>query len=710
MPASNTPDQPEETGARPAATSAEKVALVDPDDVAAREQRARRLRLRMLLAIAVVASAVTLTAIGIGTYSAVERSLHEMRATTLMSILDTQSKTIDVWIQDQMVTAHRTANNRLVRRQVAELVAIAVRSGADPEQYCAEPMRRPLVRELDEALAGTGSVRFNIVDSAGRVVASRVPRFCGLSVRPEWLTRELGPVLGGDTTFTPPSRDEDWFEHLPTDGVPSRPLVWISIPVFADDGSIIAALSIGHYAHEQFAAILAAVRGGRTLEAYAFDRHGNRLSRSRFADDELADDTGALDDAASRWAFTPPRDATGRLTQLIGEALSSASGGDGLLVEPYPGYYGRDVIGAWRWLPDYDMGIAVEIAAVEAYAPLRTLWYAFAGVFAALVLAVVAVLVSWYRAARQRIGEKQRLGPYVLVEKIGEGGVGNVYLANHDLLKRPTAVKLLKPSRSSDEMVERFKREVQLASQLSHPNMVEIFDYGYTASGTLYYAMEYLEGVTIGDLVLRGGAMPVARAAHLLLQVCAGLAEAHGKGLVHRDISATNIMVCHYGGQYDFVKILDFGLVKSLTRADTQTITRTMRLLGTPLYMAPERLRDPSDVDFRSDIYSVGVVAFFILTGRKMFQTDDTLALTSCVLHEVPPRVSAVATQPIPEELDLLIESCLHKRREDRPQRITDMVDTLESISRTHRWTQSDAEAAWVHAGEEDPGRARASS
>src|SRR5690606_38178055 len=128
----------------------------------------------------------------------------------------------------------------------------------------------------------------------------------------------------------------------------------------------------------------------------------------------------------------------------------------------------------------------------------------------------------------------------------------------------------------------------------------EIFDYGYTASGTLYYAMEYLEGVTIGELVLKGGAMPVARAAHVLLQVCAGLAEAHGKGLVHRDISATNIMVCHYGGQYDFVKILDFGLVKSLTRADTQTVTRTMRLLGTPLYMAPERLRDPSDVDFRS--------------------------------------------------------------------------------------------------------------
>src|SRR5690606_7582219 len=263
--ATNSLDEPDEAGATPAGSGAEPD-IVDPDDAVAREQRARRLRLRMLLAIAVVASAVTLTAIGIGTYEAVERSLREMRATTLMSILDTQSKTLDVWIQDQMVTANRTANIRLVRRQVAELVAIAVRSGVDPEQYCAEPMRRPLVREIDEALTGTGSVRFNVVDSAGRVVASRVPRFCGLSVRTGWRTHELGPALAGGTTFPPPARDDDWFEHLPTDGAPSRPLVWISIPVFADGGGIIAALSIGHYAHEQFAAILAAVRGGRTLE------------------------------------------------------------------------------------------------------------------------------------------------------------------------------------------------------------------------------------------------------------------------------------------------------------------------------------------------------------------------------------------------------------------------------------------------------------
>jgi serine/threonine-protein kinase len=183
---------------------------------------------------------------------------------------------------------------------------------------------------------------------------------------------------------------------------------------------------------------------------------------------------------------------------------------------------------------------------------------------------------------------------------------------------------------------------------------------------------------------------------HLLRQTCSGLAEAHGKGLVHRDISATNIMACHYGGEYDFIKILDFGLVKSLSRGEhSHTITRTLRLLGTPLYMAPERLRDPADVDARADIYAVGAVAFFLLSGRKMFTTSDELAITSSVLNEIPPRLSAVAPQAIPRELDDVVASCLEKRREDRPQHITDLAQILEGIAQHHRWTQRDAEEAW---------------
>jgi serine/threonine-protein kinase len=323
---------------------------------------------------------------------------------------------------------------------------------------------------------------------------------------------------------------------------------------------------------------------------------------------------------------------------------------------------------------------------------------AFGVVFGALVIAAFAALgsaLSFVRLRRQ-MGEVRRLGPYALQKRIGEGGMADVYLARHALLKRPTAVKLLKRAVASDEMVARFEREVQLASSLSHPNTIEIFDYGRTRDGLFYYAMEYLDGLTAGEILLKEKFLPVARVIHLLRQVCAALAEAHGKGLVHRDIKPENIMVCRYGGQHDFVKILDFGLVKQLATPHSRDLTRGLRILGTPLYMAPERLRNPGDVDARADIYAVGVVAFLMLTGRRLFESADDLELTSKVLNEEPPRPSAVAPQPVPVELDLLVVSCLEKKREDRPQRVADLVEAFDALALEHRWTQREAEAWWA--------------
>jgi len=674
--------------------------VLDPDDPIERENRARRARLRLALALAILASTVVLVAIGAGTYAAVERSVRGLRAASLKSALDMQSKTLEIWIADQMIAIRRLARDRQVREHVATLAAIAAPAATTPAQYCSAPVRRPLVAQLDDAFAGTGAVAFNIVDRSGRIIASRFPEYCGLKLRSELFARELEAVFAGATQFVHPSRDADRLERPPPRLPLPGPAVWVETPVMDAAGEVVAALSVGQHAHDQFAAILAAARAGETAEVYAFDRHGNMLSESRFADELAA--RGALapgQSAILSLVLRPPAAPAEGLTQLVRSALSGAAAGttDGILVEPYPGYSGRDVIGAWRWLPAHDMGIASEISAEEAYAPLHVLRIAFGAVFGALVLAVIAALASWFSAAklRRRLGER-RLGPYVLGERIGEGGVANVYLARHELLKRPTAVKLLKPARATDEMVARFEREAQLASQLSHPNMVEIFDYGRAPGGILYYAMEYLEGSTVGEIVVRTGAMPVARAVHLLRQVCAGLAEAHGKGLVHRDVSATNIMVCRYGGEYDFVKILDFGLVKSVARQHSQTITRSLRLLGTPLYMAPERLRDPADVDARADIYAVGAVAFFMLSGRKIFAADDELALTSCVLNETPPRLADAAPQPVPPELDALVAACLQKQREDRPQRVTDLMEVLETLARAARWTQRDAQAAWV--------------
>jgi hypothetical protein len=411
----------------------------------------------------------------------------------------------------------------------------------------------------------------------------------------------------------------------------------------------------------------AAGRWGETGEVFAFDERGAILNPDH------AGETTAL---------------RGRLGELHGR---------GVMLDPYANSRGAEVIAAWRWMPELHLGLAIELEAAEAYAPLRFLRIAFGVIFGALVLAVAAALFSGLSvlSLRRQLRGGRRIGAYVLERLIGEGGMANVYLARHDLLKRATAVKLLKPARASDEMIARFEREVQLASKLAHPNTVEIFDYGRTRDGLFYYAMEYLDGLNITELVVRGGPASVPRTIHVLRQVCAGLAEAHARGMVHRDIKPENIMVCRRGGAYDVVKILDFGLVKSFTEQHSRDITRTLRILGTPLYMSPERLRDPADVDARADIYALGAVAFYLLTGKRMFEAADDLAMTTKVLNDEPPRAADVATQAVPVELDLLIAACVEKRREDRPQRVSDLVEALDALAEEHRWSQREAEEWW---------------
>ena len=411
----------------------------------------------------------------------------------------------------------------------------------------------------------------------------------------------------------------------------------------------------------------AAARWGETGELYVFDRSGGILHPGH----------------------------SGETTPLGGQA--GALEGSGMILEPYPNARGVEVIAAWHWLPAERLGVAMEISADEAYAPLGYVRAAYAVGFGALVAAVLLAVVSGFSALRFRdqLRKGRRVGAYVLEQPIGEGGMASVYRARHDLLKRPTAIKLLKPARATDEMIARFEREVQLASRLSHPNTVEIYDYGRTRDGLFYYAMEYLDGITLAELVQRKTRVPVPRAIHILRQACAGLAEAHAHGLVHRDVKPENLMICRRGGAYDVVKILDFGLVKHVGGEHSRDLTRALRILGTPLYMSPERLRDPADVDARADIYAIGAVAYYMLSGRRLFEAADDLALTTLILNDEAPRLANTAGQPIPPELDLMVAACLEKRREDRPQRIGDLVVALDALAGEHRWSEAEAAAWW---------------
>ena len=608
-----------------------------------------------------------LLALGYWTYHAVESSLRELRSAALASLLEAEAKTLSVWIETHKTDIRRIARDREVRESVVALARIASRPGATPADYCNAPARRPLVAQLGAALEEQGAVTFNAVDRSRRIVASRFPAYCGLRIADAAFERDLAPVLAGETRFVRPREQHERLESSPEPSPLERPLIWVETPVRDAAGAIIAALAFGEYADGEFAAILSAGRTGETGEAYAFDREGRVLS---------------------------PRFGAG--TSAL--AARAAAQAQGVALDPYPGYHGREVIGAWRWLPEHDFGVAVEMSAAEAYAPLGYLNIAFGVVFGALVIAVFAALASTLSMLRLRreLGSGRRIGPYRLAQRIGEGGVAAIYLAEHDFLKRPTAVKLMKPTAMTDTLIARFEREVQLASSLSHPNTIEIFDYGRTRDGLLYYAMEYLDGLTVAELVAREGAVPVARTVHILRQVCAALTEAHGKGIVHRDISPENIMVCRHGGQLDFVKVLDYGLVKQMDpKQVTRDLTRGLRIVGTPLYMAPERLRDPADVDPRADIYAVGAVAYFMLSGRRMFAATDDLALASLILNEAPAPLAEAAAQPIPPELERLVMSCLAKRRDHRTQRVADLADAFEALAAEHRWTQADAEAWW---------------
>jgi serine/threonine-protein kinase len=284
----------------------------------------------------------------------------------------------------------------------------------------------------------------------------------------------------------------------------------------------------------------------------------------------------------------------------------------------------------------------------------------------------VALLTSTLVSRRifglaRRVEEARRLGQYTLEDKLGEGGMGEVYRARHALLRRPTAVKLLPSSRADEKDVARFEREVQLTSQLTHPSTIQIYDFGRAEDGTFYYAMEYIDGLTLEDLVVSYGAQPPGRVAQVLASVCASLAEAHDAGLVHRDIKPQNVMLCARGGTFDVVKVLDFGLVRSIDASAAASAARGESVAGTPAYMAPEAITSPASVDARSDVYAVGALAYYLLTGAPVFGGGSVFAVLARHVHEPPEPPSRAVARGVPAALEELVMSCLAKSPADRP-------------------------------------------
>ena len=314
-------------------------------------------------------------------------------------------------------------------------------------------------------------------------------------------------------------------------------------------------------------------------------------------------------------------------------------------------------------------------------------------------LAAVAIAVFGtytIQAVRREAFRARQLGQYVLKTKLGSGGMGEVYQAEHQLLKRPCAIKLIKPSKATDATVlRRFEREVQATAKLTHWNTVEVFDYGHTDDGTFYYVMELLPGLSLEDLVKYHGPLPPERAVHFLRQVCTALREAHGKGLIHRDIKPANIFAAERGGVYDVAKLLDFGLVRQQAAVDGDPgVTQAGAFGGSPLYMCPEQLKAYDRLDARSDIYSLGAVAYYLLTGRPPFVGDtpwDIIAAHSRDPIEPPAQVNPA----VPADLELVVIRCLAKLPANRFQDTTSLDRALVACQCAGQWTDERAAAWW---------------
>ena len=656
----------------------------------------RKLLWRVFLPLVVAAFILA----GYWIHNRVEDALQQIVSEDLQTILEIDIAALEFWMEQERSTVISWAGEEHLRDMTRALQQLA------PGKLQTAPQQERL-RELLEPLLDTDNyVGFGIINSAGLILATGADdeRIIGQRLTPQGHAG-LASVFTQQSGWIPPFWRGQYLtsESLQEDST----LMGISAIIADNTGHPQAVLLLFIPPEKDFTRILSIARMGESGDTYAFDAEGRMLSDTRHLESLKA--SGILPDAPTVRAVlrVELRDPGGNLlkgyrtdapmagrplTRLIAEALSDDTRLH-VTLDHYRDYRGVPVVGAARWLPGLGFGVATEVDAAEAFSALRPIEITFWVVSALLFLALAGLIVFSVIVRRlgRRIEAIKQLGQYTLEEKIGEGGMGKVYMARHALLRRPTAVKLISDTKVDQENLQRFEHEVQLTSQLTHPNTIEIYDYGHTREGVFYYVMEYLPGIDLSRLIEEEGAIPANRAAHILCQVCGSLSEAHAQGLIHRDIKPLNIILTERGGLLDFAKVLDFGLVKDLNTDIEHTVADAIP--GTPPYIAPERLSDPRNIDCRSDLYSVGAVAFSLLTGKPLFEGNSSMDIAYKVVAEVAPRVSEFVD--VDAELDQLISDCLERNPDARPQSAQAIIDRLQAIIGQDTWTQAAARNWW---------------
>lgn len=619
----------------------------------------------------------------------VRHQMQQQVGGALRAVLQSQAQIVRSWVDERLLDARLCASRPELAAFAAGLGTASATAPAD-----ATALRGLVAQMLDD----DDETDWWITNAAGEIELSARDAERANRVVSELLDPVGRAVKSGKPQFLPPFLA----------GEDANPMMAFIAPIPAGDGQPArAALVVRKDPRGSFSKLFLAGRIGDTGETYAFDAEARMISESRNLAElktlrpELANATTSvftvhLRDYAAGAPGTPP--AALPMTEA---AASAISGHEGLDLTGYRNARGIRTIAAWMPLPDLGFFLLSRQSASEAYRPLHVLW----GIFGLVLLGLVTVVVLLARATRlgeqsaRRVADAEKrvesLGQYQLGEKLGQGGMGEVYQAHHAMMRRPTAVKLMLNQDDAADLA-RFEREVVLTCQLTHPNTVALYDFGRTEDGRIYYAMEYLEGMPLDALLRSYGPLPPGRVVYLLAQVCGALAEAHGKGVIHRDLKPANLFVAQRGGVPDFIKVLDFGLAKRFDRQQTDlTITMGNVMSGTPAYMSPEVLGQKGEIDGRSDLYAVGCMAYELLTGKPPFSAGAMFDLFRLHIEQAPEPPS-LRHPGVPPDLEAVVLRALAKDPRQRQQSAAQLRRELLACACASDWDEERALAWWL--------------
>jgi eukaryotic-like serine/threonine-protein kinase len=620
----------------------------------------------------------------------------------LTTTLKSQSNAITLWLDSRVEEAEGFANN-------PELIKAVVRLNQLAEQTPGDPTAEPFL-ELPETE--------DIKSILGRYAPAQAP--LPQSIKNDWtfgISNELGLIVAasnnsdvakrltaagrsasarvfdGEKILIPPKPTGGFVPGYVTDM--DDPRIWILVPIH-EIGSkkVISCLGLVLRVDREFSRIIESGRGPFFIDTYLFDESGRAVSDVKHEQDVkhigLVPNSPDARSGLRLILRDPGENLLGKhevpsdietkpLTALVRSAIASK---EVCNMNGYRDYRGVLVVGASHWIGRYGIGIIAEVDRADVdKASVAWRWLCYAQMLG-LGLTFSGLGVSkLQRLTGGRIGRLTKIGDYPIIRRIGDGGMGIVYLCAHPRLKRRCAVKVLRADKDNPETRARMEREAQLASSLNHAHTVQIYDMGVTANGLPFLVMEFVQGETIYDATQHRPMAP-DRALRIWKQVIEAVAEAHERRILHRDIKPQNIMLCKRGNDPDFAKLLDFGLVKDMESRLDDLTTVSVGWLGTPRYMAPERMGNPKLVDVRSDIYGLGVVAYRMLTGQDPYATKIGEALVESGFSQSLVLPSQVGGQDIAPELEQLVVQCLSRNPEERPANCQEVLNKLERITK----------------------------